>query len=382
MMKLETLLARITDNAKPGDPFGASHLPIYQTATFDLKKQEGDEIFDYSRSDNPTRKSLERLFAMAEQGVGAICTNTGLAALALLFETALQAGDTVLVEQGCYGGTFRLLKLLKEKNNITTVYVDFTDLESVKTVLKQSAPKLILCESPTNPALKVVDIAAIVELAHDKGIPVAVDNSMATFASQLPLTLGADYSVFSTTKFISGHGAVIAGAVVVNNPHLFKKLRFIANVQGRAQSPMDVFLLSLGLPTLTYRMKAQEQSALSIAKFLETHPKVNKVVFPGLESHPQYDLAKKQMKIIPAILLVEFASEELVTTVIKNTKLFGEKASFGCADSRIEAPVSISHASFSAEELATLGISSKMVRIAIGLEDTSDLIADLEQALG
>lgn len=381
-MQLETLLANITQNSDLKDSYGATHLPIYNTATFDLKRQSTDgQIYDYSRSDNPTRNALETVFAKAENGFGCVCTNTGISAIALLFETVLKNGEEVLIEKDCYGGTYRLLNILFEKNNIITHYADFTEINEVEKILQSNKIALVVCESPTNPSLKIVNIEAISKVTKKYNSLLAVDNSMATFASQKPLELGADFSVFSTTKFISGHGSVTAGAIVSKEEFWDEKFKYIANAQGRAQSPFDVFLVSLGLPTLTYRMKAQEASALKIAQFLENHPEVLDVKFPGLPSHPQYELAKKQLKIIPSVLTIELKSAEKAENFIKKTTLFGEKVSFGSADSRLEIPARMSHATNTEEDLAAKGLSFATVRIAVGLEDTDDLILDIVQAL-
>ncbi len=381
-MKIETLLANLAQNSGFKDPYGASHFPIYNTATFDLKKQEGnDTIYDYSRSDNPTRNALENIFAKAENGFGCVCTNTGIAAVSVLFETVLKNGDTVLVENDSYGGTYRLLKVLAEKNDIKTIYTDFTNLNLVEEKLKNNEIALVLCESPTNPSLKIIDLEAIAVLSKKYNTLFAVDNSMCTFVSQKPLDLGADISFFSTTKFISGHGSVIAGAVVSKTEELHQKVRFYANAYGNAQSPMDVFLTSLGLPTLVYRMKAQEESALKIAKFLKTFPQIKSVKFPALEDFEQKELAKKQMSIVPAVLTIQLENEEAANKLINKTKLFGKKVSFGTSDSRLEIPAQMSHATNSKDSLDSKGIDNATVRVSIGLENTEDLIEDLSQAL-
>ena len=380
-MKLETLLANICNHNDVKDIRGASHLPIYQTATFDLKKQEGDVIYDYTRTDNPTRNALENIFAKAENGNGCVCTNTGLSAIGLLFETTLKANDAILVEKDCYGGTYRLLNVIKDKNNIAVDYADFTDLISIEKLLAKKQYSLVLCESPTNPGLKIVDLRAIADLSKKYNSLFAVDNSLATFASQKPLAIGADFSVFSTTKYVSGHGSCVAGAIVAKDEEWTKKIRYYANAEGRTQSPFDAFIVSLGLPTLTYRMKAQEQSALKLAKYLSTRNDVALVKFPGLKTHPQHELAKSQMQIIPAVLTIDMISKEKAEAFVSKTKLFGEKASFGTADSRIEMPAKISHASYSDEDLKAIGITKVTVRLSIGLEDIDDLIEDIKQAL-
>jgi cysteine-S-conjugate beta-lyase len=381
-MKLETLLANIVHYSDIADDKGASHIPIYNTATFDLKRQDGEgKIWDYSRSDNPTRNAVENIFALAEKGAGCTCTNTGIGALALMFDVTLKSGDSVLVEKDCYGGTYRLLNVLKEKNNITTRYVDFSDLKGLDSALSEGKYKLLLCESPTNPGMKILDLAAISDIAKKHDVLFAIDNSLSTFASQRPLEFGADFSVFSTTKFVSGHGSVTAGALVSRDARWAKKIRYQSNAEGRAQSPFDAWLVSLGLPTLIYRMKAQEQSALKISTFLQSHPDVLEVKFPGLPDHSQHELARKQMDIFPGVITINMVSEAKAEQMIKNTHLFGEKASFGAADSRMEIPSKMSHASFSEKDLAEIGLTKSTVRIAVGLENTQDLIDDITQAL-
>ena len=381
-MQLETLLANITQHSNLIDAYGATHLPIYNTATFDQKRQFSNlKSYDYSRTDNPTRNALEAIFAIAENGAGCVCTNTGISALALLFDTVLKSGDTILVERDCYGGTYRLLNILLEKYNVKTRYADFTEASEVEDVLRFNEIKLILCESPTNPSLKIVDLKAIADLSKKYNSLFAVDNSMATFASQKPLDLGADFSLFSATKFISGHGSVVAGAIIAKSEHWAERLNYFSNAQGRAQSPFDVFLVSLGLPTLVYRMKTQEQSAIQLSEFLNTVPDVMDVKFPGLPSHPQYELAKKQMKVVPSVLTITLKSAEKAEQFIQSTKLFGEKVSFGTADSRLEIPSKMSHATYTEADLKKIGLTHATVRISVGLENPDDLIHDIQQAL-
>ncbi len=378
---VETVLAHLSEQGGVKDPFGATHMPIYQTATFDLKKQSGEKIYDYTRSDNPTRESLENVFAKVCGGLGAVCTHTGLGAVALLFETVLKAGDQILVENDTYGGTFRMLKVYKERMNIAVHTADFCNHEAVESILKSNKIRLILVESPTNPGLKIIDLKAVAKLARTYGSIFTGDNSLATFYSQKPLELGAHFDLFSTTKYVSGHGSVIGGVLATNDPALLKDLRYFANAEGRSQNPLDVHAVSLGLPTLPLRMNAHQESALKIAQWLENHPKVTRVVYPGLKSHPQHELAKSQMKNFAGVITVDLESVELAEKLVANCELFGEKCSFGTADSRIEIPGKISHASFTAEELAAIGITASTVRLSIGLENTNDLIEDLSEVL-
>lgn len=379
---LQTKICHLNSFAPFEDKAGASHFPIYNTATFDLKKQENnDKIYDYTRSDNPTREALENLFTFAESGAGAVCTNTGIAAVSLLFETVLKANSSVLVEADCYGGTFRLLKVFKEKYNIKVNFADFTDTLMLEHILKSENIDLVLCESPTNPGLKIIDLKAVANLSHKYGALFAVDNSLATFISQRPIEFGADFSLFSATKYISGHGSVIAGAIVARTKELSDKLKFTANAFGRSQNPIDVFLITLGIPTLKIRMKEHQDNSIKIASFLQEQSYITKVTHPALNSHKQYNLAKAQMQFIPGVFCAEFIDENLAQKFISNSKIFGEKCSFGSPDSRVEIPAKISHASFSKEELAQIGISPSTVRFSIGLEDVEDLIEDIKQAI-
>lgn len=378
--KIETILAHLSEHGGVHDPYGSSHMPIYQTATFDLKKQ-GDDPYDYTRSGNPTRESLENTLAKVCGGLGAVLTHTGIGSVALLLETVLRVGDTVLVDRDTYGGTFRLLKYYRERLDIKLCFTDFLDHESVEETLKKEQVKLILIESPTNPGLKILDLESISSLSKQYGSIMAVDNSLATFVSQRPLELGADISLFSTTKYVSGHGSVIGGALVTNREDLLKDIRFTINAQGRSQNPMDVHAVSLGIPSLPVRMKAHQEKAITLALWLEKQPLVTRVVYPGLESHPQYELAKKQMDFFSGVLTVDFDSVETAEKVVAGAKLFSEKCSFGTPDSRIEIPGKISHASFSVEELMAIGITPSTVRISVGLEDVDDLISDLDEVL-
>ena len=378
---IETKLSHLQDFASIQDPYGASHFPIYNTGTFDLKKQDGDKLYDYTRSDNPTREALENLFTEAENGAGCVCTHTGIAAVALLFETVLKANSEVLVEADCYGGTFRLLKIFQGKYNIKVHFADFLSEPELENILKKNKIDLILCESPTNPGLKIIDIGMVSVLAKKYNALFAVDNSLATFISQRPLDMGADFSLFSTTKYISGHGSVVAGAIVAKTEELAKEIHYYANAHGRSQNPMDVFLISLGIPTLKIRMREQQDNSLKIAKFLEKQSFIKAVLHPGLEDHPQYRLATYQMDFIPGVFCAEFINKEFAEKFIENTKIFGEKCSFGSPDSRVEIPAKISHATFSEEELAAIGITPSTVRFSIGLENVDDLIEDINQAI-
>ncbi|MFV0554384.1 MAG: trans-sulfuration enzyme family protein [Mangrovibacterium sp.] len=373
---IETAMSHLAKFAPIEDKSGASHFPIYNTATFDLKKQKEGKVYDYTRSDNPTREMLENFFAHAENGAGCVCTHTGIAAVDLLFETILRAGSQVLVEADCYGGTFRLLKLYQDKYKVSVHFADFTNFEQVESILSENSIDLVLCESPTNPGLKIIDLEKVAELSHQYNALFAVDNSLATFVSQRPLDLGADFSLFSTTKYISGHGSVVAGAMVAKTAALSEQMHYYANAHGRSQNPMDVFLISLGIPTLKIRLEAHEKNARQLIDFLLTQDYIESVNYPGLPSHPQHELAKRQMKYMSGVFCAKFKTVELAEQFIANTQIFGEKCSFGSADSRVEIPAKISHASFTKEELAAIGISESTVRFSIGLENVEELVED------
>jgi len=381
---VETSLSHITKFAPFTEQTGASHFPIYNTGTFDLKKQDSSsdgKIYDYTRSDNPTREMLENLFTEVESGAGCVCTHTGIASVALLFETVLKANSHIMVEADCYGGTFRLLKIFKEKYNVTVHFTNFLEFDTMENILKNNPIDLVLCESPTNPGLKIIDLKKLASLTHKYNSLFAVDNSLATFISQRPIELGADFSLFSTTKYISGHGAVVAGAIVAATKELSEQIHYYANAGGRSQNPMDIYLISLGIPTLKIRMQEHQKNSIEIAKFLEDQDYIIKVSHPALKSHPQYELAKNQMDYIPGVFCVDFNCVELAEKFIENTKIFGEKCSFGSPDSRVEIPAKISHATFSKEELAKIGIADSTVRFSIGLENIEDLIEDIKQAV-
>jgi cystathionine beta-lyase len=378
---IETSLSHIAKFAPFEEQTGSSHFPIYNTGTFDLKKQDSDKIYDYTRSDNPTREMLENLFTKVENGAGCVCTHTGIASVALLFETVLKANSHILVEADCYGGTFRLLKIFKDKYNVTVHFANFLEFDKMEEILSNNPIDLVLCESPTNPGLKIIDLKKVADLSHKYDALFAVDNSLATFISQRPLDLGADFSLFSATKYISGHGAVVAGAIVAKTKELADQIHYYANAGGRSQNPMDVYLISLGIPTLKIRMIEHEKNSIKIAKFLEEQDYIVKVTHPSLESHPQYELANEQMDYIPGLFCADFKSVELAEKFIEDTKIFGEKCSFGSPDSRIEIPAKISHATFSKEELAAIGIADSTVRFSIGLENVDDLIEDIKQAV-
>ncbi|WP_213068686.1 trans-sulfuration enzyme family protein [Flavobacterium columnare] len=325
---------------------------------------------------------METVFAKVENGYGVVCTNTGIAAITLLFETVLQSGDRVLVERDCYEGTYRLLNILLEKNNIEVSYADFTNTEEVEDILAKNKVTLILCETPTNPLMKLADIKAVaVVIKKYSNILFAVDNTFATPYLQKPLDLGADIVMHSATKYLGGHSDVIAGALIVKEEALGNQLHFQQFATGATLGPNDSFLVLRGIKTLHLRVQRHCENGVKVAEFLVNHPKVEKVYYPGLENHPFHEVAKKQMKILPAVLTVDFEDEFIAESVIKNTQLFGEKVSFGTADSKIEIPAKMSHATYSEKDLQKIGLTKATVRFSIGLENTEDLVQDIQEAI-
>lgn len=380
-MKIETLLAHLNSQGGVKDPHGSSHFPIYQTATFDLKKQNSDEPYIYSRVENPTRLNFEQVLAKAEKAAGVVCTNSGVSAIHLMLDAVLKTGSHIVVERDLYGGTLHILNDYKARFDLQVTFVDFTQRTELEKVLSSSKVDLVHCESPTNPGLKVLDLADLANLTHQYNALFSVDNSMATFYGQQPLALGADLVVCSSTKYISGHGAVLSGYVATKTEEHLAIIKNIAFIYGRTLSPQDVHTISLGLPTLAIRMQRHQETALELAKFLQALPVVREVKFPLLPDNPYYEITQRQMRAVPGVILVHFDTVETAEKLIARAKLFGEKASFGTPDSRMEIPSKLSHASYTEEELDQIGLLPSSVRISVGLEDIEDLKNDIIQAL-
>jgi cystathionine beta-lyase len=320
---------------------------------------------------------------LAENGAGCVCTNTGVSALALLFDTVLKSGDTILVERDCYGGTYRLLNILLEKYEVKTCYADFTDLSEVEIALQQNEVKLILCESPTNPSLKIVDLKSVADLSKKYNTLFAVDNSMATFASQKPLDLGADIVMHSATKYLGGHSDVIAGALIVKDEALGEKLHFAQFATGGTLGPMDSYLVLRGIKTLHLRVQRHCENGAKVAEYLVNHPKVDKVFYPGLESHPNHDIAKKQMiGGFGGMVSFTFKSGAKADAIkmLEKVKVFTLAESLGGVESLANHPALMTHASIPEDKRKEIGITDDLVRLSVGVEDISDLLADLEQA--
>jgi cysteine-S-conjugate beta-lyase len=358
------------------DQFNASSTPIYQSATF--KGGPGQE-YDYTRSGNPTRTHLERHLAKIMNANRALVVSAGMAALDVITRV-LQPGDEVVTGDDLYGGTNRLLTYLKSNNGIVVHHVDTTRLETVKAVLTNKT-KMVLLETPTNPLIKIVDLAGISTSAHEANPAalVAVDNTMLSPYLQNPLDLGADIVYESGTKYLSGHHDVMAGVIGINNIALGEKFYFMINSTGCGLAPFDSWLLLRGIKTLAVRMEKQQANADAIAHFLESHG--FKVRYPGLKSHPQYALHWSQARGAGAVLSFETGSIPLSERIVEATRLFGISVSFGCVNSLISMPCRMSHASIDPATRKERELPEDIIRLCIGIEDLTDLINDLSQAL-
>ena len=359
---------------------GAIAVPIYQTSTFVQEAPGINKGFDYSRSNNPTRATLEKIVAELEGGSTGLAFASGLAAIDNVIKL-LRSGDEVVAVDDIYGGAFRLFDKVYSQYGIKVTYVDTADLREIKRAITP-ATRLIWLETPTNPTLKISDIAAIAELAHAHRALLCVDNTFATPALQQPLKLGADIVVHSATKYLGGHSDIIAGIVVTAEPELGARLKFFQNATGNILGPFDSFLLIRGLETLHLRVREHCRNALAIAKYLEQHPAVDKVFYPGLSSHPNHLLAAKQQSAFGGVVsfTLKDDTEVAANSFVTSTELFKLAESLGGIKSLLCHPAQMTHKSIPADIRRVNGVADSLIRLSIGLEDSEDLINDLEQA--
>lgn len=359
---------------------GAIAVPIYQTSTFVQEAPGINKGFDYSRSNNPTRATLEKIVAELEGGSTGLAFASGLAAIDNVIKL-LRSGDEVVAVDDIYGGAFRLFDKVYSQYGIKVTYVDTADLREIKRAITP-ATRLIWLETPTNPTLKMSDIAAIAELAHANRALLCVDNTFATPALQQPLKLGADIVVHSATKYLGGHSDIIAGVVVTAEPELGARLKFFQNATGNILGPFDSFLLIRGLETLHLRVREHSRNALAIAKYLEQHPAVDKVFYPGLSSHPNHLLAAKQQSAFGGVVsfTLKDDTEAAANAFVTSTELFKLAESLGGIKSLLCHPAQMTHKSIPADIRRANGVADSLIRLSIGLEDSEDLINDLEQA--
>ncbi|RMH24933.1 MAG: cystathionine gamma-synthase [Planctomycetota bacterium] len=367
---------------QPDPSTGAICTPIYQTSTF-VQKSPGVivEEYDYSRAANPTRKAFEDNIASLEGARHGLAFSSGVAATGVVIHL-LSAGDHVVLCDDVYGGTNRIFHRVFQQMGIEITLVDMTDLDATRAAFRPNT-KLAWIETPTNPMLKVVDIAAVAAIAKERGAITAVDNTFASPYLQNPLSLGADIVCHSTTKYIGGHSDAIGGVLVTNDDDLFKRMKFIQLSEGAVPGIQECFLFLRSTKTLHVRMDRHCQNAMAIARHLEQHPKVDKVIYPGLESHPQHAIAKKQMRGFGGMITIYLKGGlDESRKMLEKVRIFALAESLGGVESLIEHPAIMTHASVPAEQRAKLGIADNLVRLSVGIEDVQDLIADLDQALG
>jgi cystathionine beta-lyase len=368
----------LTFDPAPGDRFTPANTPIYQTATFRQDDATAFGDYDYSRSGNPTRAVVEKQIAALESGTRGFCFSTGLAAITAVTRL-LSPGEEILACDDLYGGTYRLFSRILAKRGINVHYVDFTNLDAVAAAITTST-RLVYLESPTNPLLQIIDIAAVSDIAHHSEALVCVDNSTMSPYLQRPLELGADIVLHSATKFLCGHSDVMAGAVVVADEDLGQELYLIQNGEGAGLSPFDSYLLLRGTKTLSLRLDRQQSNAEAIAELLDAHPAVDRVYYPGLANDRQLAIHRAQASGDGAVLSFVTGDPEFSRTVVEATKLFAITVSFGGVNSTISLPNYMSHASIPAHLRQQKSIPADLVRISVGAEDVDDLIDDLSQA--
>ncbi len=366
----------------PDKAYGAVMPPIYQTSTYAQSTPGGHMGYEYSRSANPTRTALENSLASIENGNYGLAFASGLSAIDAVIKL-LNPGDEVVSTNDLYGGSYRLFKQVFEKYGITFHFIGMQSLETIASHINEKT-KLIWVETPTNPMMNVIDIEGVSKLAKEHNLLLAIDNTFATPYLQRPLDLGADIVMHSATKYLGGHSDVVVGALVVKDKELADKLYFIQNASGAVCGPMDSFLTLRGIKTLHVRMQRHCENGKAIAEYLANHPKIEKVYWPGFETHPNHDIAKTQMDDFGGMIsfVPEGSSYEDAIKIVEKLKVFTLAESLGGVESLAGHPASMTHASIPKEEREKSGVVDALIRLSVGIEDADDLIADLEQAIG
>ncbi len=366
---------------EPDPATGATIVPIYQTSTYTQEAPGRHKGYEYSRTANPTRAALEECVASLEGGDYGLAFASGLAAT-IATMSLLSPGDHVVAGDDLYGGTYRLFeKVLPRTGGLEFTYADTTDPGSVAKALRPET-KLLWIETPTNPMLTLSDIVALCEMAHERGALVAVDNTFASPYFQNPLVLGADLVVHSTTKYMGGHSDVVGGAIVTSNKDFYESVKFYQNAAGGVPGPFDSWIVLRGLKTLAVRMRQHEENALAVAEFLQGHPQVASVNYPGLASHPQHELAKRQMSGYSGMVSFTLkGGAEAAYAAVQKTRVFSFAESLGGVESLITHPATMTHAAIPKEKREARGVTDGLMRLSVGIEDKEDLIADLDQAI-
>jgi len=378
--QLDTRMIHAGQAPDPGT--GAVMTPIYATSTYAQKSPGVHQGFEYSRTQNPTRFAFERCVADLESGKRGFAFASGMAAIATMLEL-LQPGDHVVAMNDLYGGTYRLFANVRRKNaGIDFSFVDFTDLEAIKNAIRPST-KMLWLETPSNPMLNVIDLAAVALIAKEKKILAVADNTFASPYIQRPLEYGFDCVIHSVTKYINGHSDMVGGMIVVRDDEtLIEKIAYLQNAVGAILGPFDSYLALRGVKTLSVRMQRHCDNAMQLAEWLHTHSKVNRVIYPGLASHPQHTIAQQQMRGFGGIISVELnLLRPAVVRMLERCQIFTLAESLGGVESLIEHPAIMTHASVPEETRKTLGITDGLIRLSVGIEDVTDLQKDLAQAL-
>ena len=364
---------------EPDPTTGSVSVPIYQTSTYQLVELGKTTGYDYARTINPTRSALERSIAALEKGERGFAFASGMAAINAVF-TLLSSGDHVVISENVYGGTFRLINGVLKNFGLTFSFVDTSNVANIEAAMTK-ATKMVFIETPTNPILTLTDIAAVSALCRKRGADLVVDNTFMSPYLQSPITLGADIVVHSTTKFLNGHSDSVGGAAVAVKKEHIERLHFIQKSAGAVLSPMDSWLVLRGIKTLAVRMDRHESNSRLIADYLDGHAKVKRVMYPGLDSHPQHALARKQARGFGALISFELGSYAAAKSFLDALKVCTLAESLGGVETLISHSASMTHASVPAAERQRLGIKDDLVRLSVGIEDVEDLIADLKRGL-
>jgi cystathionine beta-lyase/cystathionine gamma-synthase len=358
---------------------GAVITPIYQTSTYEQEGLGEHRGYEYARTQNPTREVLERNIAVLERGKQGVAFASGMAATSSVFHL-FSEGDEVVISDNTYGGTYRVAEMVFKRLGIRFNFVDTTDPDNVRKAITPKT-KLVFIETPTNPVLKVTDIAGVASIAHENGVRLLVDNTFMSPYFQNPIELGADLVLHSTTKYLNGHSDMVGGIVIVNDDSLAEDLRFIQNSVGAVPGPFDCWLALRGTKTLAVRMRQHEANARQLAERLKGHPEASAVYYPGFPDHPGHELQKKQARGFGAMISVDVGNVERANHVLKATHLFTLAESLGGVESLISHPATMTHAAVPKDKRNALGVTDGLVRLSVGIEDVEDLEEDLENAL-
>lgn len=374
---------RAVHGGQEPDPLtGAVNVPVYLTSTYVQEAPGVSKGYEYSRTANPTRTALEKSLASLEGGAGALAFSSGLGALGTLL-WSLKGGARVLAGDDLYGGTYRLLEHARKTWGLDPRYVDLRDLDAARKAIAERKPEMVYFETPTNPLLAILDIRALSGMAREAGAVTVVDNTFATPCFQQPLELGADIVLHSTTKYLGGHSDVIGGALVFREQGRYEELKWLENAAGSVPGPLDCYLVLRGIHTLGLRMRAHAANAMALARALEGHPGVERVIYPGLGSHPDHELAARQMSGFGGMVTLSLKGGlDEARRFLKKLRLFYLGESLGGVESLVEAPALMTHQSIPREERLRRGITDGLLRLSVGVEDRDDLLADVLQALG